>query len=342
MDDSTYLSSTQHRYFTFTPKALATLRESTSTLSHATPSTSPPLTASEELTLLTYYTTVLSSICTHFQTSSTVRATALTFLARLYLRISPSTVHPKTLLLPLLYLSLKSELGGQSTSWFIRTAAELKLNTTKEELLAPEIMVAMNLRWSFLVRHPWRGLEGVKAELLGLLAGTYKGPRHNAPAALQRDRAAVEKACAIARTTLTNKALFGDAQFLYTPPQVMLAALRQADREVAEFWVCMKFTDPVRGKLLQTIRECEEGTLTEGERKGLLRRPVMEVTQELRMEAKRIDKKLFFWKEGKVEKKREGEGDGGSAEEEERRAKKRKVEEERRQEDAAVFGGKLG
>ena len=199
MEDNAYLQSTQYRHFTFAPAVLSQMREVTNTVAtqrlhdsiqsamqagDLTPSSdgssstssnitssSASLTAREELKLVSYYLTTCVQLCDHFRTGSAVKATCVAYLQRIYLRISPLQIHPKTLLLPILFLAYKAEQGIQSTSRFIRTAEAVGLTITKEELLQPEIDIAMNLRWSFQVLHPFRSVEGLKAELLATAQG---------------------------------------------------------------------------------------------------------------------------------------------------------------------------
>ncbi|KAI5790293.1 hypothetical protein EDC01DRAFT_630990 [Geopyxis carbonaria] len=391
LEDASYLASTQHRFFTFTPAALAEQRRSTNALALGrvaaltmpiatttatatatgeegtatdTPAGTPAgtltgsslassglagsdITPADELLLLRYYASQLLKICTHFSVSSPVRATALTFLHRLYLRLSPITAHPKTLLLPLLFLALKCESGGQSTSWFVRTAAELGLKTTKAELLAPEVMVAMNLRWSFAVRHPWRAVEGVKAELTAALdneAGVVReGAGGERPAGVDRKR--ILAACGEARQLLTMRALETDVAFLFTPPQQTLGALHAADAALAQWYVALKLpAGGTRDKLLATIAAAAsylDGSGAADAYGGLIRVGGEEVAQ---ADAARVDKKIHLLKKAMAAAsdvggaKREAERE---REEEERRRKKRKVEEGKLRRDLDVFGEDL-
>lgn len=296
MEDSAYLQSTQYRHFTFTPAVLSQIRSSTNTVatqrlhdsiqsavqagdltppsdgsSSATSNTSSTaaLTAREELKLVSYYLTTCVQLCDHFRTGSAVKATCVAYLQRIYLRISPLQIHPKTLLLPILFLAYKAEQGIQSTSWFIRTAEAVGLSITKEELLQPEIDIAMNLRWSFQVLHPFRSVEGLKAELLSIASGLYRSPAATGGPEgppLQKSfekiggtRERSERACARARSLLTGTALLTDVYFLYPPPQIALAAVWAHDAELVEFFLRVKFgSDAVRPKLLKVIRECAE------------------------------------------------------------------------------------
>lgn len=192
----------------------------------------------------------------------------------------------------------------QSTSWFIRTAAEAGLTITKEELLAPEINIAMNLRWSFQILHPYRGIEGVKLELLALAAGQYPSLHRHQQGQFPRER--VEKACGKARVLLTGCALFTDVYFLYTPSQITMAGLWAQDPQLIEYYLGVKFAagdgaDKKKAathmKLLRVVKDCAERHLMAGKDDGanhypglLLRLPQngvpmdAEVTPELKKE----------------------------------------------------------
>lgn len=161
----------------------------------------------------------------------------------------------------------------QSTSWFIRTAAEAGLTITKEELLAPEINIAMNLRWSFQILHPYRGIEGVKLELLALAAAKYPSLDRHQQGQFPRER--VEKACGKARVLLTGCALFTDVYFLYTPSQITMAGLWAQDPQLIEYYLGVKFAAVAADddadkkaathiRLLRVVKECAERHLMAG------------------------------------------------------------------------------
>jgi cyclin H len=162
-------------------------------------------------------------------------------------------------------------------------AAEIGVKTTKEDLLAPEINIAMNLRWAFHVLHPYRGVEGLKLELYAIALGTYKAPPVApdvpGPTAAQAQARLfksveengggksvgsvierIESVCGKARLLLTGPALFTDVYFLYTPSQITLAGLWCLDRALAEFLIDIKFShnQRVREKLLHVVKQCAE------------------------------------------------------------------------------------
>ncbi|TGZ84286.1 hypothetical protein EX30DRAFT_338819 [Ascodesmis nigricans] len=329
MDNSGYILSTQNRHYSFTPTELSSLRKHTLELS-LTPLASPPaLTAHHTLKILTHYTLTLSKLCHHFGVPSAVRGTAITILHRLYLHLSPVTTHPKTLLLPILLLAMKTELGGTSISQFIRTAEEVGLSTTKKELQSPELMIAAGLRWSLTVRHPWRGLDGAMVVLIREFG--------------DQEDARIRKASQKARQWLTGDCFMTDAGFLYTPSQLLWAALWAQDQELIDRYMKGRFSDEVAEKIKECadvfvfgtrkIAGCEEEAIRWG---GAVNE------KELVSEAKVGDRMVHLARKelDQGRKRAEEEALGREAEERERRKKKRKMEMEKMKADD-VFGPAL-
>ncbi|CUS14547.1 unnamed protein product [Tuber aestivum] len=411
MDDTIYSTSTQHRLFTFTPKQLSDLRYATNKV--ATEKITESIkrraaatgivesgveeidcpTAEEELKLVAYYCVKCMQLSDHFQFPSNVKATALTFLHRLYLTTSTLTLHPKKLLLPILYLATKTENHYTPIKSFIDAAATAGPKVTKEDLLDPEFTIAMGLRWAFQVWHPFRGLEGIFLELNAIAAGHYQPPKPKEnlvlPAAeakvtllelLAGDMDRIGRAHGEARRLLTTTALLTDVYFLYTPPQISFGAFLEADRELATFYLDIKFPESdlaggkAKAKLLGVLDEIAKNHLSaglSGESKNpyqglLLQLPQNGITTSLAMsvdpglvkEVTRIDKKLYRVTKrdqdsaGK-KKPEEGNANGGQTgngngsgngkydEDEERRAKKRRLEREKAEREGDVFGASL-
>ncbi|PWW75162.1 hypothetical protein C7212DRAFT_352792 [Tuber magnatum] len=384
MDDTIYSTSTQHRLFTFTPRQLSDLRYATNNaaVEKITESIKRRAaaagiveseigeidcpTAEEELKLVAYYCVKCMQLSDHFQFPSNVKATALTFLHRLYLTTSTLTLHPKKLLLPILYLATKTENHYTPINSFIETAATAGPQVTKEDLLDPEFTIAMGLRWAFQ-ENLVPPAAGAKVALLELLAG---------------DMDRIGRAHGEARRLLTTTALLTDVYFLYTPPQISFGAFLEADRELATFYLDVKFPEsdlPARKaktKLLGVLDEIAKNHLSAGlsrESKNpyqdlLLQLPHNGITTSLAMavdsalvkEVTRIDKKLYRVTKrdqdsaGK-KKTEEGNGNGNGSqsgngngngngkydEDEERRAKKRRLEREKAEREGDVFGASL-
>ena len=141
----------------------------------------------------------------------------------------------------------------------------------------------MGLRWAFQVWHPFRGLEGIFLELNAIAAGRYQPPKpkeHLVPPAAEAKVALLEllagdmdrigRAHGEARRLLTTTALLTDVYFLYTPPQISFGAFLEADRELATFYLDIKFPESdltgrkAKTKLLGILDEIAKNHLSAG------------------------------------------------------------------------------
>ncbi|KAF8425660.1 cyclin-like protein [Tirmania nivea] len=321
------------------------------------------LTAEEELKLVRYYCRKIMDIATVFEFPTNVKATAPTFLRRFFTRTSPMTYHPKTLLSTILYLTTKTE----NHYIHLKDFSSKIPKSSPEEILAPEFVVAMGLRWCFEVKHPFRGLEGVIMELIKVAEGKYTPPSdpqetnpftpptpaewqaklHNlpplptSPHLLPKPR--IERAHGKARSLLSGPALLTDAYFLFTPPQIYLSSIYLVDPPLAHFYLDLKHPYPHQSTLLQKLKSIIESCAEEVRKGG---EPGAQISKEEMDEVKRIDRKLYFCrnpekvdlvgvskqaKRGVTEDEESGTGAGGPAETEkrEREVKKRKLEREK-------------
>ncbi|KAL7270635.1 hypothetical protein RUND412_006653 [Rhizina undulata] len=406
MEESTYLTSTQHRLFTYTPSKLSALRMQTNLTASQKITSSilsaraaaaaavakdssdsngedkkdveiETLTASEELKLISYYCIQCLQLSDHFQFPSNVKATALTYLHRLYLTTSAQSLHPKKLLLPILYLATKTENHYVPLKTFVETAATAGLKTTKEAVLAPEFSIAMGLRWAFQVWHPFRGLEGIFLELNAIYHSSYapSGGTSESSAEARRkllsiaagDELAmaerITKTYGEARKLLTTTALLTDVYFLYTPPQISFAALYVADEALALFYLDLKFPPSpmeadaaLKEKLLSTIIDCAKNHLIPASTRSvsdshaaseLLRLPTNGIptnindAEAVKAEVVRIDKKLYHLTKA-LKSATEAIAKAVPKEEgDDKAVKKRKMERERSEREGDVFGGTL-
>ncbi|KAL0634367.1 hypothetical protein Q9L58_006688 [Maublancomyces gigas] len=271
------------------------------------------------------------------------QATALTFLHRLYLTTSTLTLHPKNILLLILYLATKTENHYTPIESFIATAATAGPVISQEDLLAPEFKVAIGLRWAFQVWHPLRGLEGIFLELNAIAIGRYQSPHGNdsgrsdakekLDALLRGDADRIGRAHHDARALLTTTALLTDAYFLYTPAQISFAAFWQADRDMAGLYIDVKFppaAEPIKVKLLATIVECAgnhlastitrdslnpyPGLLLQLPQNGVATSIEAATERALMKEVMRIDKKLYHVtnRDRKVNEKKGAGGENGT------------------------------
>ena len=67
------------------------------------------------------------------------------------------TYHPKTIMPCALFIATKTDNYYMSLRHF---ADGVPGDTTAEDIIAPEFLVMQSLRFTFDVRHPFRGLEG--------------------------------------------------------------------------------------------------------------------------------------------------------------------------------------
>ena len=252
-----------------------------------------------------------------------------------------------------LFLASKTENNYISLKDF---ASKLE-KSTPETVLAPEFLLTQGLRFTFDVRHPYRGLEGGYMELLRLANGQGIDAENSQAAFAQIQQEMIhldppkrgsraqgsagvvqriEKSKVMAKDIMKTSALLTDAYFLYTPSQIWLSALFLADQPLARFYLDTKFPDPsnLKSRLLSTIHNCAE----------LLRASPSANPGETEMdELKRIDKKLYMCRNPeKIDlvginkaQKREGAENGLDS----KVVKKRKLEREKSEKEAEdVFG----
>jgi len=166
-----------------------------------------------------------------------------------------------------------------------------RIATDPDAVLAPEYKLMQALRFTLDVRQPYKGLKGVLMELLNMaegLVGEVDGVESKGAKALQEEMLGLERpskeaqtpwalpktgkvvgkdlsdrinaAYSAARTVLDRPALLTDVYFLYTPSQIMLAALHLADSPLTDFYLRTKLplSSEVRPKILATIHACAD------------------------------------------------------------------------------------
>ncbi|OJJ96860.1 hypothetical protein ASPACDRAFT_54240 [Aspergillus aculeatus ATCC 16872] len=250
------------------------------------------LTPEEEQQTVSYYCEQIIQLGEAYKPPlpTIVRATAIQYLRRFYLTNSPMTYHPKQIMPCVLFLATKTDNYYMSLRHF---ADGVPGDTTAEDIIAPEFVVMQSLRFTFDVRHPFRGLEGGIMELQALAAGQGQPAPHLAatqtqtPESLQRGLLAlppssssssssssknitdrIARAHHATREILKSAAQITDVYFLFTPAQIWLAALMLADRPLTEYYLDTKLGPPssqeaeanmlatLRPKLLRTLNDC--------------------------------------------------------------------------------------
>lgn len=286
------------------------------------------------------------------------------------------TYHPKLIMPCALFLATKTDNFYMSLREFANGVPGI---TKPEEVIAPEFTLTQGLRFTFDVRHPFRGLEGAVMELQAIAQGEGKpGPHHmnQTPESLKQglhsipplassegDRAAsistrIANAHDKAREILKTAAQMTDAYFFYTPSQIWLSAFLLADPPLAHFYLDTKIgpvadptnmdpTNPlplIRAKLLTTLSDCS---------KLLESYAPVSSDPDKRKRLKGIAKKVYHCQQiekldpagpGSGHKRTSGSlpaagSEGVSESEIERAAKKRKLERERREKEARDIFG---
>lgn len=242
-----------------------------------------------------------------------IKATAVQYLKRFYLSNSPMTYHPKSIMPCALFLATKTENHYTPLKAFAG-----KVPKSAEDVIAPEFVISQGLRFTFDVRHPFRGLEGGFMELIAVADGKGKAlgldeepfnslpPRTSAQGAAEKQKPPptglgnrIRNAHTAAKDILKTSAQLTDAYFMYTPSQIWLAALYIVDEPLARAYLDAKFPTPADSetkstrtaefkiKLLATIHRL--ATLLQSQAISETLNPTPEYIAEL----KRIDKKLY-------------------------------------------------
>ncbi|KAJ0416000.1 cyclin Ccl1 [Aspergillus carlsbadensis] len=321
IEDDFYRTSSQFRLWSFTEDSLRSLRQNTNSLAsgrvrdalrrarearqsatssaagtpnpNGSDADSKPgdekdiecLTPEEEQDLVRYFCEQIVQLGESYKPPlpSIVRATAIQYLRRFYLTNSPMTYHPKTIMPCALFIATKTDNYHLSLRQF---AEGVPGDTSAEDIIAPEFLVMQSLRFTFDVRHPFRGLEGGIMELTTISQGLAQPAPHAPnqspddlrrtmlslpqPPNTQSSSASISDRLARAhhntREILKLAAQMTDAYFFYTPSQIWLSALCIADRPLAEFYLDTKLTGPdldethpltqLRTKLLTTLNRC--------------------------------------------------------------------------------------
>ncbi|CAI7626405.1 unnamed protein product [Penicillium glandicola] len=296
IEDDIYRASSQYRLWSYTEPSLKSLRATTnavaservraalrrsrethqSTASSAAGTPLPEsntdiqskdektvecLTPEEELVLVRYYCEKTLELGETYKPPipTMVRATAIQYLRRFYLTNSPMTYHPKSIMACALFVATKTDNYYMSLRQF---ADGIPGDTTTEDVIAPEFLLMQGLRFTFDVRHPFRGLEGGVMELQAIAQGQGQPAPHlphetaedlqqgllsiappPVPSSSMSDR--IARAHGTTRELLKSAAQMTDAYFLYTPSQIWLSAFLLADRPLAEFLLDVKLGGPV-------------------------------------------------------------------------------------------------
>jgi cyclin H len=287
------------------------------------------------------------------------------------------TYSPKSIMICALFLATKTDNYYIPLEDFANGVPGIN---RPEEVIEPEFTLTQGLRYTFDVRHPFRGLEGGVMELQAIAQGEGKPASHHIgqtpeslkqaiqsipplPSSSQQTSVSmrISHAHGKAREILKSAAQMTDAYFFYTPSQIWLAALILADRPLAQFYLDVKIgpvveagnPDPanplamIRMKLLTVLSDCSKllGSYAASSADPANQKRLKGIAKKVH-QCQQIEE-MDPAAPGSGQKRSSGKipgaaADGASESEMERVAKKRKLERERRErEGKEVFGGEL-
>ncbi|KAH7883723.1 cyclin-like protein [Phlebopus sp. FC_14] len=226
---SLYEASTQYKSWRYSPEQLAVVRKSLNsaavsvirnTFEADEPGSSANISfldAGDEQLLVKLYITKIPHLCGHFRFPEEVEATAITYLKRFYLKNTVMDWHPKNVMLTALFLATKTTNNPISLDSYTSNVPK----TSPSDVLDLEFLVAQSLGFEFAVWHAHRALWGVWLDLQSLSnISEDLRPQGVYEVALKHVRAS----------------RFTDAELIYTPSQIALAALALASPLLSRKW----------------------------------------------------------------------------------------------------------
>lgn len=188
------------------------------------------LTLEEESTYLEFYIQNITTTCNFFKMPTQVRLTAASFFKKFYLVNSVMHYHPKNILYTCIFLAAKSE------NYFISIESYVKAlkGVQTKDILDLEFIVLQSLKFTLLVHHPFRPLYGFFLDFQAILLN---------PSPVMYDVSAdtIGNLYNKAKEWLNKYYMLSDVAFLFTPPQIALAAMYDCDRRISDRYLKRKF-----------------------------------------------------------------------------------------------------
>ncbi|KAJ7357162.1 cyclin-like protein [Mycena albidolilacea] len=236
-----YEASTQFKNWRYSSQSLAKVRASLNAAAVAVirntfevdePGSSSALsflTPDEEILLVRLYVSKIPQLCGFFRFPEEVEATAVSYLKRFYLKNTVMDWHPKNVIvlqsrLTALFLATKTTNNPISLEAYTNNIPK----TDPSDVLDLEFLVAQSLGFEFAVWHAHRALWGIWLDL------------QTVPTA-PRDRATTQSEIYDAALRHVRASRLSDAELIYTPSQIALAALSMASAQLATEWAESKF-----------------------------------------------------------------------------------------------------
>lgn len=232
-DDDLYRNSTQYRLWSFTREDLRARqqdahRTAAGRISQLIQTQYPdsgiePLTFEEEQLLVRSYASKIEAIVNLFSMPSQVKATAASYFRKFYLVFSVMDYHPKNVMFTAAFLAMKSENCFVSLDNFCSKFPRLE----PKDILDLEFHLLQSLSFTLAVRSGLQPLHGFYLDMQAVLGA---------------GRQAVGAAHDNARQVV-SRGFITDAPFLYSPPQIALAGLYHANKDLTLEYLSKKFSD---------------------------------------------------------------------------------------------------
>lgn len=259
--DDLYRQSSQFRMWSFTPDSLDGIKHATNQTGRQTAlekynevlallvesedplyrTHAPELAADKLLELLSldeetkyinFYCKNIVETANFFRMPTQVKATAVSFFRRFYLVHSAMEFHPKNIMYTCVFLAAKLENYFISINSFTKALR----NTQNSDILDLEFTILEALHFTLLVHHAFRPLYGFFLDFQAVLLNPEPRIR-----GLTADK--IASFYDRAKEWVMNRAMMSDVPFLYTPPQVALAAAYATDPNITETYLRAKFED---------------------------------------------------------------------------------------------------
>ncbi|KAK6457811.1 cyclin-like protein [Scheffersomyces xylosifermentans] len=214
------------------------------------------ITFEEESKYLNYYTPNIIQIAKFFKMPTQVKLTAVSFFKKFYLENSVMQYHPKNIMYTCVFLAAKSENYFVSIESFVKA---LK-GTDAKDILDLEFIILSSLKFTLLVHHPFRPLYGFFLDFQAVLL-------HPSPLMYDVSVNTLGTLYDKAKNWLNENAVLSDVAFLFTPPQIALAAMYDVDKRVTDRYLKRKFLRDHADKLDDIKEEPENGDVKKEEAK---------------------------------------------------------------------------
>lgn len=216
------------------------------------------LTLEEESTYLDFYIQNITTTCNFFKMPTQVRLTAASFFKKFYLVNSVMEFHPKNVLYTCIFLAAKSE------NYFISIESYVKAlkGTDTSHILDLEFIVLQSLKFTLLVHHPIRALYGFFLDFQAVLL-------HPEQVMYDVSVDTLGNMYNQAKEWLNKYFMVSDVAFLFTPPQIALAAMYDTDKRITDKYLRRKYLS--NEEKLDPIKEQEnENEKQNGEDKSVV------------------------------------------------------------------------